>query len=136
VAELAEKEGVDIRYYDVIYNATKDIRLAMAGMLDPTYKEKVIGHADVREVFKIPKIGSIAGCYVTDGHLERSNKVRLLRDQVVVFDGKLTSLKRFKEDAKEVAAGYECGVGIENFQDIKAGDVIEAYQLERVIKDL
>jgi len=136
VAELAEKEGVDIRYYDVIYNATKDIRLAMAGMLDPTYKEKVTGHADVREVFKIPKIGSIAGCYVTDGHLERSNKVRLLRDQVVVFDGKLTSLKRFKEDAKEVAAGYECGVGIENFQDIKAGDVIEAYQLERVIKDL
>lgn len=136
VAELAEKEGVDIRYYDVIYNATKDIRLAMAGMLDPTYKEKVTGHADVREVFKIPKIGSIAGCYVTDGLLERNNKVRLLRDQVVVFDGKLTSLRRFKDDAKEVAAGYECGVGIENFQDIKPGDVIEAYQLERVIKDL
>ncbi len=136
VAELAEKEGVDIRYYDVIYNATKDIRLAMAGLLDPTYKEKVTGHADVREVFKIPKIGSIAGCYVTEGHLERNSKVRLLRDQIVVFDGKLTSLRRFKEDAKEVAAGYECGVGIENFQDIKPGDVIEAYQLERVIKDI
>ncbi|RJR22508.1 MAG: translation initiation factor IF-2 [Desulfobacteraceae bacterium] len=136
VAELAEKEGVDIRYYDVIYNATKDIRLAMAGMLEPTYREKVIGHADIREVFKIPKIGAIAGCYVTDGHLERNSRVRLLRDQIVVFDGKITSLRRFKDDAKEVAAGYECGVGIDNFQDLKPGDVFEAYQLERVVKDI
>ncbi len=136
VAELAEKEGVDIRYYDVIYNATKDIRLAMAGLLDPTYKEKIIGHAEVREVFRIPKVGVVAGCYVTDGHLERNCRVRLLRDQVVIFDGKISSLRRFKDDAREVQAGYECGVGVENFQDIKQGDVFEAYQLEKVMKDL
>jgi translation initiation factor IF-2 len=136
VAELAEKEGVDIRYYDVIYNATKDIKLAMAGLLEPTYNEKIIGHAEIREVFRIPKIGAIAGCYVTDGHLERNSKVRLLRDQVVVFDGKISSLKRFKDDAKEVQAGYECGVGLEGFQDMKPGDVFEAYQMEKVTKEL
>ena len=136
VSDVAEKENVDIRYYDVIYNVVKDIRLAMAGLLEPIYKEHVIGRADVKEIFRIPKIGSIAGCYVTDGHVERNAHVRLLRDDVVVFDGKLASLRRFKEDAKEVQSGYECGIGLENFQDIKSGDVFEVYEVEEVEAEL
>lgn len=136
VSDVAEKEKVDIRYYDVIYNVVKDIRLAMAGLLEPIYKENVIGRADVKEVFRIPKVGSIAGCYVTDGHVVRNARVRLLRDDVVVFDGKLASLRRFKEDAKEVQSGYECGIGLENFQDIKSGDVFEVYEVEEVVAEL
>jgi translation initiation factor IF-2 len=136
VSEIAEKENVDIRYYDVIYNVIKDIRLAMAGLLEPVYEEHVIGRADIKEIFRIPKVGSVAGCYVTDGHIERNANVRLLRDDVVVFDGKIASLRRFKEDAKEVQVGYECGVGLENFQDIKPGDVFEVYQVEEVKAEL
>ena len=136
VSDVAEKEKVDIRYYDVIYNVVKDIRLAMAGLLEPIYKENVIGRADVKEVFRIPKVGSIAGCYVTDGHVVRNAHVRLLRDDVVVFDGKFASLRRFKEDAKEVQSGYECGIGLENFQDVKSGDVFEVYEVEEVEAEL
>jgi len=136
VSDVAEKEKVDIRYYDVIYNVVKDIRLAMSGLLEPIYKENVIGRADVKEVFRIPKVGSIAGCYVTDGHVVRNANVRLLRDDVVVFDGKLASLRRFKEDAKEVQTGYECGIGLENFQDIKSGDVFEVYEIEELEAEL
>jgi translation initiation factor IF-2 len=136
VADVAEKEDVDIRYYDVIYNAIQDIRNAMAGLLEPEYKENVIGRADIKEVFHIPKVGAVAGCYVTDGHLERNARVRLLRDEVVIFDGKISSLKRFKEDVKEVSLGYECGVGLDHFQDIKPGDVFEAYELEEVKAEL
>jgi translation initiation factor IF-2 len=136
VADIAEKEDVDIRYYDVIYNAIQDIRKAMAGLLEPEYKENVIGRADIKEVFHIPKVGAVAGCYVTDGHLERNARVRLLRDEVVIFDGKISSLKRFKEDVKEVNLGYECGVGLDHFQDIKPGDVFEAYELEEVKAEL
>jgi translation initiation factor IF-2 len=136
VSGVAEKEKVDIRYYDVIYNVVKDIRLAMAGLLEPIYKEHVIGRADVKEVFRIPKVGSIAGCYVTDGHVVRNAHVRLLREDVVVFDGKLASLRRFKEDAKEVQSGYECGIGLENFQDVKSGDVFEVYEVEEVEAEL
>jgi len=136
VSDVAEKENVDIRYYDVIYNVVKDIRLAMAGLLEPVFKERVIGRADVKEVFRIPKVGSVAGCYVTDGHVERNGRVRLLRDDVVVFDGKIASLRRFKEDAKEVQSGYECGIGLENFQDIKSGDVFEVYEVEEVKAEL
>ena len=136
VSDVAEKEKVDIRYYDVIYNVVKDIRLTMAGLLEPIYKEHVIGRADVKEVFRIPKVGSIAGCYVTDGHVVRNANVRLLRDDVVVFDGKLGSLRRFKEDAKEVQTGYECGIGLENFQDIKSGDVFEVYEVEELEAEL
>jgi translation initiation factor IF-2 len=136
VSEIAEKENVDIRYYDVIYNVIKDIRLAMAGLLEPVYEEHVIGRADIKEIFRIPKVGSVAGCYVTDGHIERNANVRLLRDDVVVFDGKIASLRRFKEDAKEVQVGYECGVGLENFQDMKPGDVFEVYQVEEVQAEL
>jgi translation initiation factor IF-2 len=136
VRAIAEKEKVDVRYYDVIYNVINNIRLAMAGLLEPIYKEHVIGRADIKEIFRVPKVGAVAGCHVTDGHIERSAKARLLRDDVVVFDGKIGSLRRFKEDVKEVQSGYECGIGLENFQDMKPGDVFEVYQVEEVKAEL
>ena len=134
--ETAEKEKVDIRYYDVIYNAIKDIRLAMVGLLEPVFKENVIGRAEVKEVFRVPKVGAVAGCYVTDGRVPRNANVRLVRDGVVVFKGRVSSLRRFKEDVKEVQSGYECGIGLENFQDVKTGDVFEVYELEKVEAEL
>ncbi|RJR38394.1 MAG: translation initiation factor IF-2 [Desulfobacteraceae bacterium] len=134
--EIAEKENVDIRYYDVIYNAIQDVRNAMAGLLEPVYKENVIGRANIKEVFHIPKVGTVAGCQVTDGHVERNANARLLRDHVVVFDGRISSLRRFKDDVKEVQTGYECGIGLENFQDIKPGDVFEVYKVETVKAEL
>lgn len=136
VVTIAEKENVDIRYYDVIYNALQDIRDAMTGLLEPVFEEDVIGRAQVKDIFHLPKVGTVAGSYVTDGHIERNAKVRLLRDDVVVFDGKIASLKRFKDDVKEVQTGYECGVGLENFQDIKPGDVLEFYHLKEVEAEL
>ncbi|MFH1480102.1 MAG: translation initiation factor IF-2 [Pseudomonadota bacterium] len=136
VVDLAKRENVDIRYYKVIYNVLQDIRLAMAGLLDPVYKENVIGRADIKEIFHVPKIGTVAGCMVTDGRIERNAKIRLLREEVIIFDGKLSSLRRFKDDVKEVQTGYECGIGLENFQDVKPGDVFEAYQLEEVKVEL
>ena len=136
VIEVSEKENVDIRYYDVIYNAIKDIRLAMAGLLEPVLEEHVIGRAEVKEIFRVPKVGAVAGCQVTDGHVDRNANVRLLRDDVVVFDGKLASLRRFKEDVKEVQTGYECGIGLENFSDIKPADVFEVYEVEEVAAEL
>jgi translation initiation factor IF-2 len=136
VTELAGKEKVDIRYYDVIYNLIQDIKLAMAGLLEPVYKENVIGRATVKEAFHIPKVGTVAGCSVTDGRVERNARARLLRDEVVVFDGKIASLRRFKDDVKEVQTGYECGIALENFQDIKPGDVFEVYQVEEVKQEL
>jgi len=136
VTEIAEKENVDIRYYDVIYNVIKDIRLAMVGLLEPVFKEHVIGRADIKEIFHVPKVGTIAGSYITDGHIERNAHIRVLRDNVVVFDGKIGSLRRFKEDVKDVATGYECGIGVENFQDLKPGDVFEVYQVEQVEAEL
>jgi translation initiation factor IF-2 len=136
VSELAQKEKVDIRYYDIIYNVIQDVRNAMAGLLEPIYKENVIGRASIKEVFHVPKVGAVAGCYVTDGHVERNARARLLRDEVVIYDGKITSLRRFKDDVKEVQTGYECGMGLENFQDIKPGDVFEVYQLEEIRPEL
>ena len=136
VAAVAEKENVNINYYDVIYNLIDDIRKAMAGLLDPIYKENVIGRVDIKEIFNVPKIGTVAGCYVTDGHIERNAMIRLLRDDVVVFDGKMASLRRFKGDVKEVAAGYECGIGLESFQDVKPGDVFEVYKVEHIKAEL
>lgn len=132
VKDLASKEQVDIRFYDVIYHALDDIKKAMVGLLEPEFEEAVIGSAEVRETFQVPKIGTIAGCYVIDGKVVRTAKVRVLRDGVVIYTGKMGSLKRFKDDAKEVASGYECGIGIENFNDIKVGDVIEAFIMEEI----
>jgi translation initiation factor IF-2 len=132
VQSLANDEKVDMRFYDVIYDVIKDIKNAMAGMMASTFEEHILGSAEVREVFQIPKIGNIAGCYVTDGKIERGQNLRLLRDGVVVYQGKNSSLRRFKDDVKEVQTGYECGIGIENFNDIKVGDAIECYYLEEI----
>ncbi len=130
--ELAEKEEIDIRTYRVIYNAIEDIEAAMKGLLDPEYKEVVIGHASVRAIFKVSGIGTIAGSYVTDGKITRNSSVRIIRDGIVIHEGSIQSLKRFKDDVREVATNYECGIGLENFNDIKEGDVIEAYVMEEI----
>ena len=127
-ATLAEREKVDIRLYSVIYEAIEELQAAITGMLAPIIKEEALGRVEVRDTFHIPKIGTIAGSYVLDGKIERGCKVRLLRDSVVIYTGRISSLRRFKEDAKEVVSGFECGIGIENYNDIKVGDVIEAYQ--------
>jgi translation initiation factor IF-2 len=136
VVEIAEKEGVEIKLYDVIYNAINDVRAAMEGLLEPEFKEVVQGRAEVRETFRIIKVGTVAGCYVTDGKIPRSASVKLVRDGVVLYDGKIASLKRFKDDAKEVSAGQECGLGIEGYNDIRTGDVIEAYITEQIERKL
>ncbi len=132
VKELAHQENVDVRSYDVIYHALDDIKKAMVGMLDPTFEEEVIGTAEIRDTFNVPKIGTIAGCFVSDGKIQRNARVRVLRDGVVVYTGKIGSLKRFKDDAKEVASGYECGIGVENFNDLKIGDNLEAFVMQEV----
>jgi len=132
VVKMAEEENVDIRYYDVIYNAIKDIKDAMVGLMESKFEERVLGRAEVREVFHVPNIGTIAGCYVTDGKIQRGQKVRLVRDGIVTFDGKIGTLRRFKDDVKEVTHNYECGIRIENYNDIKVGDVLENYYLEEI----
>ncbi|MBN8199633.1 translation initiation factor IF-2 [Bacillus sp. NTK034] len=128
----ADAENVDIRLHRIIYKVIEEIELAMQGMLDPEFEEKIIGQAEVRQTFKVSKIGTIAGSYVTDGKITRDSGVRLIRDGVVIFEGEVDALKRFKDDAKEVAQGYECGITIKNFNDVKEGDVIEAYIMEEV----
>jgi translation initiation factor IF-2 len=133
-AALAAKEGVDVRLYTIIYEAINDVRAAMEGMLEPTYREQIHGRVEVRQTFNIQGVGTVAGCYVTEGKIQRGSLVRLLRDQVVVYEGKLASLKRFKDDAREVAAGYECGLGLEGFPDVKPGDVIEAFERVAVVR--
>lgn len=132
---LAEKEKVDIKTYRVIYNAIEDVKSAMIGMLEPDYKEVVLGRVEVRQTYKISNVGTIAGCYVLDGKITRNSDIRVIRNGIVILDSKLASLKRFKDDAKEVAAGYECGLSIEKFNDIKEGDVIEAYTMEEIKRD-
>ncbi|HEU4683686.1 MAG TPA: translation initiation factor IF-2 [Nitrospira sp.] len=136
-AALAEREGVDIRLYTIIYDALADIKAAMEGLLEPTLKERVLGRAEVRQVFTVSKAGTIAGSYVTEGTISRASAgVRVIRDNVVVYEGKLSSLRRFKDDVREVQQGYECGIGIENFSDIKAGDIIEAYAVDKIAAKL
>ena len=130
--DSAKRNNVDIRLYRVIYQAIEEIEAAMKGMLAPKFVENVLGHAEVRDTFKVSGVGTIAGCYITDGKVTRNSQVRIVRDSIVVHEGVLSSLKRFKDDAKEVASGYECGIGIENFNDIKLGDVIESYVMEEV----
>lgn len=130
--ELANQEKVDVRYYDVIYKLTSDIKDAMAGLLTPIYEERILGHAEVRQLFFVSKVGTIAGSYVTDGKIERGCKLRLIRDKAVVYDGRIASLKRFKEDVKEVLEGYECGILLENYNDVKVGDILEPYVIEEI----
>lgn len=130
--ELAEKEGVDVRLHNVIYRVTKEIEEAMVGLLDPTLKEEFLGRAEVRDTFKVPKAGLVAGCYVTDGKFPSGSEVRLLRDNVVVYEGKISTLRRFKEDTSEVREGFECGIALERFQDIKHGDIIEAFRIQTI----
>lgn len=132
IMDYAKDKGIEVRLYNIIYKLLEDIEAAMKGMLDPVYEEKVTGQAEVRDIFKASKIGTIAGCYVTSGSILRNSSVRLIRDSIVVYEGALSSLKRFKDDVKEVKLGYECGMTIENFNDIKVGDVIEGYIMEKV----
>ena len=133
---LAEKEGIDIRMYSIIYEAINEIKSAMEGMLEPTEQENIVGNVEVRETYKISKIGTIAGCYVTNGNIIRKNKIRLIRDGIVVFNGKIKQLKRFKEDVNEVKNGYECGLSIEDFNDIKVGDIIESFEIKEIKRKL
>jgi translation initiation factor IF-2 len=132
ITDLAKEKHIEVRLYNVIYKLLEDIEAAMKGMLDPVFEERVTGQAEVREIFKASKIGTIAGCYVTSGSILRNTDIRLIRDSIVVYEGKLSSLKRFKDDVKEVNKGLECGMTIENFNDIKVGDVIEGYVMEKV----
>ena len=131
-AALAKKEQVDIRLHTVIYNVTKEIKSAMVGLLEPVFEEAYLGRAEVRETFKVPKIGVIAGCNVSDGKILRTAQARLLRDNVVIYEGKLASLRRFKDDVGEVRSGYECGIGLDKFGDVKVGDIIETFRMEKV----
>jgi translation initiation factor IF-2 len=126
---MAEREEIDIRLYSIIYDAIEDVHDALEGLLSPEESEKILGVAEVREIFKVPKVGTIAGCYVTEGKIRRSDRIRLIREAVVIYNGSLSSLKRFKDDVREVLSGYECGMGIENYNDIKVGDQIEAYEI-------
>jgi translation initiation factor IF-2 len=127
-AKLADHENIEIRFYSIIYDAIEEIKSAMEGLLEPKIERKTVANVEVREVYKISGIGTIAGCYVLDGKIARSSKINLIRDGIVVYHGELASLKRFKDDMKEVAAGYECGMSIKNYNDIQQGDIIEAYE--------
>ena len=126
--ELAEVQDVEIRTYQIIYQVLEDVEKAMVGLLKPEFEEAVTGEAEVREVFRVPRVGAVAGCYVRNGVITRGSKVRFLRDGVVIWTGTITSLKRFKDDVREVAAGYECGIGLSDFQDLRSGDIIETYE--------
>jgi translation initiation factor IF-2 len=134
--ELAKRDGVEIRYHSIIYERLDEAKAALSGMLSPIARETMLGHAEIREVFSITKVGKIAGCRVTDGVFRRSARVRLLRDDIVIHDGALGSLKRFKDDVREVREGFECGIGVEGYNDIREGDVIEAYEIEQVARSL
>ncbi|MFP4585791.1 MAG: translation initiation factor IF-2, partial [Desulfococcaceae bacterium] len=136
VQAMANEEAVDMRFYNVIYNVIKDVKDAIVGMMDSTYEERVLGMAEVRQTFHVPKVGTIAGCYVTDGKIERGRRIRLVRDGVIIHEGTISSLKRYKDDMKEVRSGYECGIGVENYNDIKVGDVIECFYLEEIRPEL
>jgi translation initiation factor IF-2 len=133
---LAENEEIEIRLYSIIYDAINEVKDAMEGLLAPTTQEVIVGNAEVREVFKISKIGTIAGCMVTDGLIKRANAIRLVRDGIVLYSGKLHSLKRFKDDASEVKSGFDCGIGIDGVNDLQIGDVIESFEIREVKRSL
>jgi translation initiation factor IF-2 len=130
--DLADSEGIEIRLYTVIYSLTNEIKAAMIGMLEKTSHEKYMGRAEVRDTFRTPKFGVIAGCYVQDGLIRRNSEARLLRDNAVIHEGKIFSLRRFKDDVTEVKSGFECGIGFERFSDIKVNDVVETYVIEKI----
>jgi translation initiation factor IF-2 len=132
--QLAEEHGVDVRTYRVIYQAVQDIEKAASGLLGPELREISIGQAEVRATFRVPRLGVVAGCMVTDGVIRRNAKARLVRDGTVVYESTIASLRRFKDDQREVAAGFECGIGIEGFQDVKEGDVIQAFEIQEVAR--
>lgn len=132
----AEEENIDVLLYRVIYEAIDDVKKAMAGLLEPEYKEKFVGRAEVRATFRVPGVGTIAGSYVSDGKMQRNAEVRVLRDGIIIYEGKLSSLKRFKDDVREVQENYECGIGIKDFNDVKEGDIIEAFILEEIPREL
>ena len=134
--EAAERDGVEIRYYNIIYDLVDDVKKAMSGLLAPTLRETMLGNAQILEIFSVSKVGKVAGCRVTDGKVERGANVRLIRDNVVIHEGKLSQLKRFKDDAREVVVGQECGMAFENYQDMRVGDVIECYRVEQVQRTL
>ena len=134
--EAAERVGIEIRYYNIIYNLVDDVKAAMSGLLSPTLRETMLGNAQILEIFNVSKVGKVAGCRVTDGKVERGANVRLIRDSVVIHDGKLSQLKRFKDDAREVVAGQECGMAFEGYQDMRVGDVIECYRVETIQRTL
>ena len=129
-----KESGVDIRYYSIIYEAIDDIKAAASGLLAPEVREQIVGLAEVREVFRSPKFGNVAGCMVVDGYVRRSNPIRVLRENVVIYEGQLESLRRFKDDVSEVRAGTECGIGVRNYNDVKAGDQIECYERTEIVR--
>jgi translation initiation factor IF-2 len=133
---VIEKEEIDLRYYSVIYDLIDEVKQAMSGMLAPEFKQEIIGLAEVRDVFKSPKIGAIAGCMVTEGTVKRNNPIRVLRDNVVIYEGELESLRRFKDDVQDVRNGMECGIGVKNYNDVKVGDQIEVFEIVEVKRTL
>jgi translation initiation factor IF-2 len=133
---LIEKEGVDLRYYNVIYDLIDDVKQALSGMLTPEVREEIVGIAEVRDVFRSPKFGQIAGCMVIEGTVYRSKPIRVLRDNVVIYEGELESLRRFKDDAAEVRSGMECGIGVKNYTDVRVGDLIEVFEVKEVARSL
>ena len=133
---LAENEGVEVRYYNVIYDLIDDVKAALSGMLSPELREEIVGIAEVRDVFRSPKFGLIAGCMVTEGTVYRSKPIRVLRDNIVIYEGELESLRRFKDDANEVRSGPECGIGVKNYTDVRVGDLIEVYDVNEVARSL
>jgi translation initiation factor IF-2 len=134
--DLAQRDGIDIRYYSVIYNVIDDLKAMLSGLLAPTVRERFLGYAEIREVFAISKVGKVAGCMVTEGVVKRGAKVRLLRDNVVIHEGTLGTLKRFKDEVREVKQGMECGMSFESYHDIQQGDVVECFELEEVARQL
>jgi translation initiation factor IF-2 len=132
--EVAEREGVEIRTYEVIYGVLDDVRNALVGMLKPEYEEVVTGDAEVREVFSVPRVGKVAGCFVTSGVITRGSKVRFLREGTIIWKGSIATLRRFKDDVREVRDGFECGIGLENYQDLKPGDVIETFEEREIAR--
>jgi translation initiation factor IF-2 len=132
--EVAEREGVEMRLYEVIYNLLSDVSNALVGMLKPEFEEVVTGDAEVREVFSVPRIGRVAGCYVTNGVITRGSKVRFLREGTIIWKGQIASLRRFKDDVREVREGFECGIGLENYQDLKQGDLIETFEEREIAR--